>query len=40
MNKERELPFKSFVPRILDCVKDADAAVKHAAISAIVQLFS
>ncbi|KZF23393.1 hypothetical protein L228DRAFT_276250 [Xylona heveae TC161] len=39
MNKEHGLAFRSYVPRLMECLEDADGFVRERAKSAIVDLF-
>ena len=39
MNKNENLPFKSFVPQLIANLEDADPGVREVAKSAVVELF-
>ena len=39
MNQEQGLQFRSFVPRIVDCLEDADGTVREAAKVTAIELF-
>jgi CLIP-associating protein 1/2 len=39
MNKNENLPFKSFVPHLVANLEDADPGVRETAKSAVVELF-
>ena len=39
MHKELSLPFKTFVPKIVQCLEDADGIVRDTAKAVIIELF-